>query len=394
MVSAAGLSQRVARLSPSATLSISALAKAMRAEGLDVCILSAGEPDFDTPEHIRAAAIRALEEGKTRYGPTAGIPALRQAVADKLRRENGLDYSPDQILISNGGKQALFNLAMVLLDPGDEVILPVPYWVSYPEMVALAGARVVRVETQEAQGFKLTAAQLRQALTPRSKLLILNSPANPTGAVYHRHELEALAEVLLSAPHLYVVCDEIYEKLVYGQARHISLGSLSPELLPRTILSSGFAKAYAMTGWRVGYLAGPKPIIEAAINLQSHSTSNVCTFAQYGALEALTSPLSAAAVEKMRQEFWQRRDLMVQGIRTLPGVTCPEPEGAFYVFLNIGQTGLSSVEFCQRLLQEHQVAAVPGVAFGADSYIRLSYAADRATLEKGLERLHRFLSSL
>jgi aspartate aminotransferase len=366
----------------------------MRAEGLDVCILSAGEPDFDTPEHIRAAAIRALEEGKTRYGPTAGIPTLRQAVADKLRRENGLDYSPDQILISNGGKQTLFNLAMVLLDPGDEVILPVPYWVSYPEMVALAGAKVVRVETQEGQGFKLTADQLRQALTPRSKLLILNSPANPTGAVYHRQELAALAEVILSVPHLYVVCDEIYEKLVYGQARHISLGSLCPDLMPRLILSSGFAKAYAMTGWRIGYLAGPKPIIEAAISLQSHSTSNVCTFAQYGALEALTSPLSAAAVEKMRQEFWQRRDLMVQGIRTLPGVTFPEPEGAFYVFVNIGQTGLGSVEFCQRLLKEHHVAAVPGVAFGAESYIRLSYAADRATLEKGLERLHRFLSSL
>jgi len=394
MVSAAGLSQRVARLSPSATLSISALAKAMQAEGLDVCILSAGEPDFDTPEHIRAAAIRALQEGKTRYGPTAGIPALRQAVADKLRRENGLDYSPEQILISNGGKQTLFNLAMVLLDPGDEVILPVPYWVSYPEMVALAGAQVVRVQTQEAQGFKLTADQLRQALTPRSKLLILNSPANPTGAVYHRHELEALAEVILSVPHLYVVCDEIYEKLVYGEARHLSLGSLSPELLPRTILSSGFAKAYAMTGWRIGYLAGPKPIVEAAISLQSHSTSNVCTFAQYGALEALTSPLSAPAVEKMRQEFWRRRDLMLEGIRTLPKVSCPEPEGAFYIFLNISQTGLSSVEFCQRLLKEHHVAAVPGVAFGADHCIRLSYAADRVTLEKGLERLHRFLSFL
>jgi aspartate aminotransferase len=297
-------------------------------------------------------------------------------------------------LISNGGKQTLFNLAMVLLDPGDEVILPVPYWVSYPEMVALAGAQVVRVQTQEAQGFKLTADQLRQALTPRSKLLILNSPANPTGAVYHRHELEALAEVILSVPHLYVVCDEIYEKLVYGEARHLSLGSLSPELLPRTILSSGFAKAYAMTGWRIGYLAGPKPIVEAAISLQSHSTSNVCTFAQYGALEALTSPLSAPAVEKMRQEFWRRRDLMLEGIRTLPKVSCPEPEGAFYIFLNISQTGLSSVEFCQRLLKEHHVAAVPGVAFGADHCIRLSYAADRVTLEKGLERLHRFLSSL
>ncbi|MCJ2544029.1 pyridoxal phosphate-dependent aminotransferase [Thermostichus vulcanus] len=394
MVSAAGLSQRVAHLSPSATLSISAVAKAMQAEGLDVCSLSAGEPDFETPEHIRAAAVRALEEGKTRYGPAAGIPALRQAVADKLQQENGLNFSRDQILISNGGKQTLFNLAMVLLDPGDEVILPVPYWVSYPEIVTLAGAKVVRVPTEEAQGFKLTAAQLRQALTPHTKVLILNSPANPTGAVYHRHELEALAEVILSVPDLYVICDEIYEKLVYGEAHHISLGSLSPEVFQRTILSSGFAKAYAMTGWRIGYLAGPKPIVDAAINLQSHSTSNVCTFAQYGALEALTSPLSAASIEKMRQEFSQRRDLMVQGIRALPGVTCPQPEGAFYVFFNIRQTGLSSVEFCQRLLKEQQVAAVPGVAFGADHCIRLSYATDRATIEKGLHRLHQFVCSL
>jgi aspartate aminotransferase len=389
-----GLSQRVAHLSPSATLSISARAKAMQAEGLDVCSFSAGEPDFNTPDHIRAATIRALQEGKTRYGPAAGLPALRQAVADKLQQENGLDFSREQILISNGGKQTLFNLAMVLLDPGDEVILPVPYWVSYPEIATLAGAKVSLVQTEEAKGFKLTAEQLRQALTPRSKLLILNSPANPTGAVYHPHELAALAEVILSAPNLYVVCDEIYEKLVYGEARHVSLGSLSSDLLRRTILSSGFAKAYAMTGWRIGYLAGPKPIIEAAINLQSHSTSNVCTFAQYGALEALTSPLSAASIEKMRQEFWQRRDLMVQGIRTLSGVTCPEPEGAFYVFPNISQTGLSSVEFCQRLLKEHHVAAVPGVAFGADHCIRLSYATDRTTIEKGLQRLHQFVYSL
>lgn len=394
MVSAAGLSQRVAHLSPSATLSISATAKAMQAEGMDVCSFSAGEPDFETPNHIRAAAIRALEEGKTRYGPAAGIPALRQAVADKLQQDNGLPFSREQVMISNGGKQTLFNLAIVLLDPGDEVILPVPYWVSYPEIVTLAGAKVVRVQTEEAQGFKLTAEQLHQALTPRSKLLILNSPANPTGAVYHRHELEALGEVILSVPDLYVVCDEIYEKLVYGGARHVSLGSLSPDLFQRTILSSGFAKAYAMTGWRMGYLAGPKPIIDAAINLQSHSTSNVCTFAQYGALEALTNPLSAASIEKMRQEFSQRRDLMVQGIRTLPGVTCPQPDGAFYVFPNIRQTGLSSVEFCQRLLKEQHVAAVPGVAFGADHCIRLSYATDRATIEKGLQRLHQFVRSL
>ncbi|MEN9201989.1 MAG: pyridoxal phosphate-dependent aminotransferase [Thermostichus sp. DG_1_6_bins_120] len=394
MVSAAGLSQRVAHLSPSATLSISAMAKAMQAEGLDVCSLSAGEPDFDTPDHIRAAAIHALQEGKTRYGPTAGIPALRRAVAEKLQQENGLPFRPEQVMISNGGKQTLFNLAMVLLDPGDEVILPAPFWVSYPEMVTLAGAKVVRVQTEEARGFKLTPEQLRQALTPRSKLLILNSPANPTGAVYSRQELAALAEVILSVPGLYVVCDEIYEKLVYGEARHISLGSLSPELFQRTILSSGFAKAYAMTGWRVGYLAGPQPIIDAAITLQSHSTSNVCTFAQYGALEALTSPLSAAAVEKMRREFSRRRDLMLQGIRSLPAMTCPQPDGAFYVFVNICQTGLSSVEFCQRLLQDQQVAAVPGVAFGVDHCIRLSYATDRATLEKGLQRLEAFVHSL
>ncbi|MEN9225260.1 MAG: pyridoxal phosphate-dependent aminotransferase [Thermostichus sp. HHBFW_bins_43] len=389
-----GLSQRVAHLSPSATLSISATAKAMQAEGLDVCSLSAGEPDFETPDHIRAAAIRALEEGKTRYGPTAGIPALRQAVADKLQQDNGLPFSREQVMISNGGKQTLFNLAMVLLDPGDEVILPVPYWVSYPEIITLAGAKVAFVQTEEAKGFKLTAEQLRQALTPRSKLLILNSPANPTGAVYSPQELVALAEVILSVPDLYVVCDEIYEKLVYGAARHVSLGSLSPQIFERIVLSSGFAKAYAMTGWRIGYLAGPKPIIDAAINLQSHSTSNVCTFAQYGALEALTSPLSAASVEKMRQEFSQRRDLMLQGIRTLPGVTCPQPEGAFYVFPNISRTGLASVEFCRRLLKEYHVAAVPGVAFGADHCIRLSYATDRSTLEKGLQRLSQFVRAL
>ncbi|MEN9223298.1 MAG: pyridoxal phosphate-dependent aminotransferase [Thermostichus sp. BF3_bins_97] len=389
-----GLSQRVAHLTPSATLSISATAKAMQAEGLDVCSLSAGEPDFETPDPIRAAAIRALEEGKTHYGPAAGIPALRQAVADKLQQENGLPFSREQVMISNGGKQTLFNLAMVLLDPGDEVILPVPYWVSYPEIATLAGATVAFVQTEEAKGFKLTAEQLRQALTSRSKLLILNSPANPTGAVYHPQELAALAEVILSVPDLYVVCDEIYEKLVYGAARHVSLGSLSPQIFERIVLSSGFAKAYAMTGWRIGYLAGPKSIIDAAINLQSHSTSNVCTFAQYGALEALTNPLSGASIEKMRQEFSQRRDLMLQGIRTLPGVTCPQPEGAFYVFPNISQTGLASVEFCHRLLKEHHVAAVPGVAFGADHCIRLSYATDRTTIEKGLQRLYQFVCSL
>ncbi|MDX2273144.1 MAG: pyridoxal phosphate-dependent aminotransferase [Cyanobacteriota bacterium] len=387
------LAARVACLTPSTTLAISAKAKAMQTAGLDVCSFSAGEPDFDTPPHIRAAAVRALEEGKTRYGPAAGIPALREAIAHKLRQENGLTYSPEQVMVSNGGKQTLYNLMMVLLDPGDEVIIPAPYWVSYPEMVALTGATSVILPTTEAQGFKITPAQLQAAITPATKLLVLNSPSNPTGSVYTPAELAALGEVI--EPHnFYVISDEIYEKLVYDGATHVSLGSLSPHLLERTLVSSGFAKAYAMTGWRIGYLAGSRSIIQAATNLQSHSTSNICTFAQYGALAALVSPESPSAIEAMRKVFEERRRVMVEGLAGIPGLTCATPMGAFYAFPNIQATGLKSLEFCSRLLHDHQVAAVPGLAFGADDYIRLSYATDLDTIQKGLYRLEKFVQSL
>ncbi len=388
------LASRVAHLTPSATLAISAQAAAMRANGIDVCSLSAGEPDFETPDPVRDAAIRALQDGQTRYGPVAGIPSLRQAISEKLRIDNHLDYAPEQVMVSNGGKQTLFNLLMVLLQPGDEVIIPAPYWVSYPEMVTLAGAQSVVVSTQEAQGFKLTAAQLEAVITPRSKLLVLNSPSNPTGAVYTRSELEALADVVLRYPHLYVVSDEIYEKLLYDDLEQVSFGSLSAESLARTITSNGFAKAFAMTGWRLGYLAGPTAIIRAAISLQSHSTSNVCTFAQYGALTALTDPRLPEWVEAKRQVMQARRDHVLERLSAIKGITCARPQGAFYVFPTIGQTGLRSGEFCQRLLTEHHVAGIPGAAFGQDDCVRLSYATGLDMLDKGLDRLAKFVDSL
>ena len=387
------LADRVAHITPSVTLSIASQAKAMQAEGLDVCSFSAGEPDFDTPAHIKAAAIQALEEGQTKYGPAAGIPSLREALAEKLNRENGYSFRPDQVMVSNGGKQTLFNLALVLLQPGDEVIIPCPYWVSYPELAKIAGATPVIVPTDLSNAFKITPEQLQTAITPRTRLLVLNSPANPTGSVYTKEELLALAEVIRQHS-FYVVSDEIYEKLVYDGATHCSLGALDPSLQDRVVISSGFAKAYAMTGWRLGYLAGPLEVIQGATTLQSHSTSNVCTFAQYGALTALTHPDSPGCIEEMRQHFAQRRQVIVSGLMALSGIECVKPMGAFYVYFQISHTGLSSMEFCKRLLDEHWVAAIPGMAFGSDPYVRFSYASDLNTIEKGLARLEKFLKSL
>ncbi|WP_026100773.1 pyridoxal phosphate-dependent aminotransferase [Synechococcus sp. PCC 7336] len=387
------LASRVAHLTPSMTLAIAAKAKALKAEGVDICGFGAGEPDFDTPPHICEAAIQAIRDGHTHYGPVAGMPALREAIASKLAEENGLPYTPEQVMVSNGGKQTLFNAAMALLEPGDEVILPAPYWLSYPEMATLAGAESVVVPTSEANGFKLTPEQLKGAITPRSKLLILTSPSNPTGTMYAREELEAIAEIVVERD-LYVISDEIYEKLVYDGATATSIGSLGAEIFARTILSSGFAKAYAMTGWRLGYLAGPLELIRATTAIQSHSTSNVCSFAQYGALAAYTSPESEPAVAKMRDTFDRRRHVMHDGLVSIPGITCVKPQGAFYLFPNISGTGLKSLAFCDRLLEEQQVAAVPGIAFGADDHIRLSYATDLETIEQGLFRLRAFMEPL
>jgi aspartate aminotransferase len=384
------LSERVSQVTPSLTLAISAKAKAMKAEGKDVCSFSAGEPDFDTPEHIKTAAKEALDAGKTKYGPVAGEPALREAIAKKLKNDNQLDYTAENVIVTNGGKHSLYNLMVALLDPGDEVIIPVPYWVSYPEMVKLASGVPVFLPAFRDHDYKITPEALRSAITEKTRLLVLNSPANPTGSVYSPAEIRALAEVVAEAD-IWVVSDEIYEKILYDGAQHLSIGAASVAAFERTVVSSGFAKAYSMTGWRLGYLAGNRELIQAVSSIQSHSTSNVCTFAQYGAIAALES--SQDCVEEMRQAFAERRKLMGDRLQAMPGIQVSMPYGAFYFFVDIRPTGQNSLDFCQKLLDSQQVAAIPGVAFGDDKAIRLSYATDRETIEKGMDRLEKFLRS-
>ncbi|EDX84503.1 aminotransferase, classes I and II superfamily [Synechococcus sp. PCC 7335] len=384
------IASRISRVNPSMTLAISAKAKAMKADGLDICSFSAGEPDFDTPLHIRAAAKAALDQGKTRYGPASGEPALRSAIAQKLRQDNQLAYEAKNIVVTNGGKHSLYNLIMALIEPGDEVIIPAPFWVSYPEMVKLAGGVPIIVETTAKTDYKLSAEQLKASITPKTRLFILNSPSNPTGMVYSPAELQALADVIVEADIL-VVSDEIYEKILYEGAEHVSIGSLNSEIFQRTIISNGFAKAYAMTGWRLGYLAAPEEVVQAVNTLQSHSTSNVCTFAQYGAIAALTGPQDDLMT--MRQAFSQRRLAIMNLVANIDGLSYIEPKGAFYLFVDISQTGLGSIEFCEKLLAQKQVAAIPGIAFGAEGTIRISYATDLDTIERGIDRLNGFVKA-
>ncbi len=385
------LAQRIGEIEPSVTLTIAALAKAMQQDGKDVCSFSAGEPDFDTPAHIKTAAKQALDLGKTKYGAAAGELRLREAIATKLQQDNRLDYRAANILVTNGGKHSLYNLMMALLDPGDEVIIPAPFWLSYPEMVKLAGGVPVIVRTDRSTDYKITAAALDAAITPKTKLFILNSPSNPSGVVYTRAELQALAKVIVDRQIL-VVSDEIYEKIIYDGVEQVSIGALGADIFQRTIVSSGFAKAYSMTGWRVGYLAAPVELIQAASTLQGHSTSNVCTFAQYGAIAALEG--DQECVEIMRQAFAVRRQAILERLHDIPGLSCAKPDGAFYLFIDIGSTQLTSLEFCQQLLESQQVAAIPGLPFGADDHIRLSYATDLETIDKGMGRLDKFVRSL
>lgn len=385
------LAARLDDITPSLTLAIDSKAKAMRKEGIDVISFSVGEPDFDTPDHIKAAAVAALDNGKTRYGPVAGEPQLKQAISNKLQHDNQLCYAPDNIVVTNGGKHSLFNLMMVMVDPGDEVIIPAPYWVSYPEMVKLVGGVPVIVPTTAEQEFKLNPDQLRQAITPKTKLFILNSPSNPTGMVYTPDEIRALAEVIVEH-NIWVVSDEIYEKILYDGAEHLSIGAVSPESYNRTVVSSGFAKTYAMTGWRIGFLAAPEPIAKAASKVQGHSTSNVCTFAQYGAIAAYEE--SQQCVHDMVSAFAERRQVMFAALNAIPGMSCPKPYGAFYMFPNISKTGMTSLDFCSALLEKYQVATVPGVAFGADDCIRLSYATSLDNIQEGTKRLAEFVRSL
>jgi aspartate aminotransferase len=385
------ISARAAQLSPSLTLSIDSKAKAMKAEGIDVCGFGAGEPDFDTPEHIKAAAIAALEAGFTKYTPSAGLPELRQAIAEKLEADNGLSYRPSQVVVSSGAKHSCYNAILATCQPGDEVLIPSPYWVSYPDMVRLAGAEPVIVQTTERNGWKMRASDFENAMTPRTKMVILNTPGNPTGAVYTREELEGIVEVAAEED-IYILSDEIYEKLVYDDAKHVSVASLSPEAYGLTITVNGFSKAYAMTGWRLGYLAAPEAVAKAVDNIQSHSTSNPCSFAQKGAVAALKGDQQALA--DMRDEFSMRRDYMFDRITKIPNITAVKPQGAFYILVNISQLGLSSQNFADRLLSKANVAVVPGAAFGDDRTVRLSYATSIDIIKKGLDRFQDFCRTL
>ena len=385
------ISQRAASLAPSLTLAIDSKAKAMKAAGEDVVGFGAGEPDFDTPQHIKDAAAKALAAGFTKYTPSSGIPELRQAVADKFKRENGLTYKPSQIIVSCGGKHSCFNVILATCEEGDEVIIPAPYWLSYPEMVKLAGAKPVILPTTDKTEFKVTPAQLRAAITPKTRLFILNSPSNPTGSVYSPEEVKALGDICVEK-NVLIMSDEIYEHLLYDGAKVKSVASFSPAHYDHTIIVHGLAKAYSMTGWRIGFLAAPEPIAKAIDAVQSHSTSNPTSFAQKGGVEALNGPQDHLPV--WLAEYDKRRRYAHQKLSGIPGLTCVNAKGAFYLFPNISGTGLKSSEFCAKLLEQEKVAAVPGIAFGADDYIRLSYATSLANIEKGLERIEKFCRTL
>jgi aspartate aminotransferase len=385
------LAERATLLQPSPTLAIDTKAKQMKAVGEDVCNFGAGEPDFDTPEHIKAAAIAALNDGFTKYTPSSGIPELRQAIADKLFTDNELEYKPTQIIVSTGAKQSCMNAILATCQTGDEVIIPAPYWVSYPEMVRLSGAEPVFVQTKESNNWKMTAAEFADAMTPRTKMVIINSPCNPTGAVYTREELEAIVEVA-DEEGIIILSDEMYEKLVYDDVKAVSIASLSKAAYDLTITVNGFSKAYAMTGWRLGYLAAPENIAKAIDSIQSHMTSNPTSFAQKGGLAALQGDQQCIA--DMRDEFSVRRDYVYGRISTMPNVTVTKPDGAFYVLVNIERTSLTSTNFADRLLSKQKVAVVPGVAFGNDKTIRISYATSLDVIKKGLDRLEEFLRSV
>ncbi len=396
------LSDALARIKPSPTVAITAQSLRLRAEGRDIIALSAGEPDFDTPENVRAAAKAAIDRGATRYTAPEGIPELRAAIAAKFARENGLAYAPDEVVVSTGGKQVLFNALLATVNPGDEVVIPAPYWVSYPDMVAFAGGTPVVVEGGIGNGFKITPAALDAAITPRTKWLIFNSPSNPSGAGYAREELKALTDVLLAHPHVWVMTDDMYEHIAYPPFVFATPAEVEPRLAERTLTVNGVSKAYAMTGWRIGYAAGPKPLVRAMTAIQSQSTSNACSVSQWAAVEALTGPqdyIPAAAAA-----FRRRRDMVVARLNAIPGIDCPTPEGAFYVYPSIaGLIGRRTPDgtmidtdeaFSTALLAAEGVAVVFGAAFGLSPHFRVSYAAADAVLADACDRIARFCAAL
>ena len=382
---------RLQQLTPSLTLAVDSKAKAMKAEGIEVYGFGAGEPDMDTPEHIKAAAIKALQDGRTKYTPSSGIPELRQAISQKFLKDNGLDYKPSQVVVSSGAKHSCFNAIAAVVNEGDEVIIPAPYWLSYPEMVRLVGGEPVFVQTTQENNWKITAEDFENAMSPRTKMIIINSPGNPTGSIYTREELKALAEVAAEED-IFILSDEIYEKLIYDDASHVSVASLSKEAYDLTITVNGFSKAYAMTGWRLGYLGAPEAIAKVIDSLQSHSTSGPNSFAQKGAVAALKG--SQQCVTDMRDEFNVRREYMYERLAAIPNLSTVKPLGAFYMLADISKFGLSSTNFADRLLSKAEVAVVPGIAFGDDKTVRLSYATDLETIKTGLDRIEQFCRTI
>ncbi len=394
------LAARVSRITPSPTLAMAATAKRMAAQGLDVVDFSSGEPDFDTPEPVKAAAEAAIRAGFTKYTPSSGIDDLREAIVEKLRAEQGLQYEKSQVLVSCGAKHSLYNLAEALLEAGDEIIIPTPYWVSYADQALLNDATPVFLPTRESHGYAINPDDLQRLVTPRTKAIIVNSPCNPTGATYDRATLEAIATIALRHK-LLIISDEIYEKVLYDGATHVSVAALSPEVAAQTVVINGVSKAYAMTGWRIGYAAGPKDLLTAMANIQSQSTSNPCSISQKAAVAALK--LGGPFTEKMVGEFDRRRKFMVDGLNRIPGVSCRMPSGAFYAFPNIravlGRQGpvgplTSPQELASHLLTHAHVAVVPGEPFGSQDHIRLSYATSMDTIQKGLDRLAEALGQL
>ena len=384
------LTKRASGIAESVTLGITSKAKKMAGEGMDVVNFAGGEPDCDTPAHIKESAIEAIKKGFTKYTPSSGMPELREAICTKLKKDNSLEYAPSQIVVSNGAKHSLNNVFQVLCEEGDEVIMPAPYWLSYPAMVTMAGAKPVFVPTEKTNDFKPSREGIESLITKRTRCFILNSPSNPTGTVYNLDELKMIAELAVKHK-FFVVSDEIYEKLTYGGIRHVSIASLGKDIYDFTITINGLSKSYSMTGWRIGYAAGPSEIMKAISNLQSHAASNPVSISQKAALAAITG--DQACVEVMRCEFEKRRDLMVEGINTTKKISCMKPGGAFYVFCDISKLGVGSVEVSTRLLDEAKVAVIPGEPFGADSFIRLSFATGTESIKKGLDRIKEWLAN-
>lgn len=393
------ISKRASDVPPSATLAVTSRAKELKAKGVDVVDFGAGEPDFDTPDFIKEAAIKALKAGKTKYTAESGILELRTAIAAKLEKENGLKYTPDQIIVNIGGKHSVYEAMQAILDPGDEVILPVPYWVTYPETIKLAGATPKIIQTDKKNSYKVTPAQLKKAITQKTAMLVLNSPSNPGGFTYTPEELKGLAEVL-EGTKVIVLSDEIYEKLIYGDTKFVSFASLSKDAYDRTLTLNGLSKTFSMTGWRLGYTAGPLEVIKAMGRLQSHMTSNPVTFAQYAAVAALTDPAAGQTVEKMRTEFERRGKYMAERLNSIKGVECPEPTGAFYCFPDVSShygrniNGIKingCMDLAKAILEQANIALVPGLPFGCDNNVRLSFACSIEQITKGLDRLEKWL---